>query len=233
MKRCAKCDQTYADDTLNYCLADGTMLVNTGEEPTVVTERPTITAAQPAKKGKGKLLLVLGVIVLTVFVVCAMLLAWLLFRSGKPSGSTANDRAINTTKTQTPTPKPTVKPTAAPTSTVSEPTPEKDGTPDDGDEEVTPIAWDTSAMGFNGENGRTYTFECPKNGYPVTIYGSDVYTDYSSICTAAVHAGLFSIEDGGTVTIEYRPGKPVYGSTDRHGIKSNTAGQYSRSFIVR
>ena len=99
--------------------------------------------------------------------------------------------------------------------------------------DVTPIAWDTNAAGFKGEEGRTYRFRCPSDGTAGTIYGSDVYTDDSSICTAAAHAGIISIERGGRLEIEIRPGRSIYGSTTRHGIKSNTYGQWGRSFVVR
>lgn len=101
------------------------------------------------------------------------------------------------------------------------------------DREITPIAWDTSAATFKGEKGQTYTFRCPAEGTAQTIYGSDIYTDDSSICTAAVHVGLITLERGGTVTIEIRHGRSTYGSTTRHGIKSNNWGEYGRSFLIR
>jgi hypothetical protein len=97
--------------------------------------------------------------------------------------------------------------------------------------DTTPIGWDTSAGGFQGATGRTYRFSCPADGTTQAIWGSDVYTDDSSICTAAVHAGIISIEHGGIVTIEIRPGRSTYGSTTRHGIKSNNFGEYHRSFV--
>jgi hypothetical protein len=99
--------------------------------------------------------------------------------------------------------------------------------------DVTPISWDTSAGGFQGEAGRTYRFRCPSDGTAQAIWGSDIYTDDSSICTAAVHAGIISRARGGEVTIEFRPGRSTYGSTTRHGIKSNNFGEYQRSFVVR
>ena len=46
----------------------------------------------------------------------------------------------------------------------------------------------------------------PGRRQPATIYGTDVYTDDSSVCTAAVHDGKITIADGGTVTVEIRPG---------------------------
>jgi hypothetical protein len=97
---------------------------------------------------------------------------------------------------------------------------------------ITPISWDTSAAGFKGEKGQTYRFRCPAEGTAQSIYGSDIYTDDSSICTAAVHAGIIDIERGGVVAIEIRPGRSIYGSTTRHGIKSNSFGQYGRSFVI-
>ena len=99
--------------------------------------------------------------------------------------------------------------------------------------EVTPIDWDTTAAGFQGETGKTYAFRCPAEGSAKPIYGSDIYTDDSSICTAAVHVGLISVESGGLVTIEIRPGRSTYGSTTRHGIKSINFGEYGRSFVIR
>jgi hypothetical protein len=104
----------------------------------------------------------------------------------------------------------------------------------DGDSsDITPIEWDTNAGGFKGEEGQTYKFRCPADGSAKSIYGSDVYTDDSSICTAGVHAGLISLERGGLVTIEFRPGRSTYGSTTRHGIKSDNYGEWARSFVIR
>jgi hypothetical protein len=65
------------------------------------------------------------------------------------------------------------------------------------------------------------------------IWGNDVYTTVSSVCTAAVHAGVITLESGGEVTIEMKPGRSVYGSTTRNGITSNTYGEFSHSFVVR
>lgn len=107
-------------------------------------------------------------------------------------------------------------------------------TSDGGDSsDITPIEWDTSAGGFKGEEGQTYKFRCPAEGSAKSIYGNDVYTDDSSICTAAVHAGVISLERGGLVTIEFRPGRSTYGSTTRHGIKSDNYGEWARSFVIR
>jgi hypothetical protein len=41
------------------------------------------------------------------------------------------------------------------------------------------------------------------------------------------------LDQGGDITIEFKPGRLVYGSTTRNGITSVTYGQYPHSFVVR
>ena len=55
-------------------------------------------------------------------------------------------------------------------------------------------------------------------------YGTDIYTDDSSICTAAVHAGKFSLAAGGTVIVEIRAGQSSYTGSMRNGLTSNDYG---------
>ena len=100
-------------------------------------------------------------------------------------------------------------------------------------EDVIPIIWNTPASIITYEAGKTYKFKCPAGGKENYVWGSDVYTADSSICTAAVHAGLITFERGGTVTIELRPGQSSYQGTSRNGVKSNQYGPYPRSFVVR
>lgn len=42
-----------------------------------------------------------------------------------------------------------------------------------------------------------------------------------------------TLESGGTVTIELRPGQSSYQGTTRNGVKSNEYGAYAHSFVVR
>jgi len=76
-------------------------------------------------------------------------------------------------------------------------------------------------------------FECPPEGTRSAVWGSDVYTADSSICTAAVHAGKITLEKGGQVTIEFRPGRSTYGATTRNGVTSYNFGEYPRSFVFK
>jgi microcompartment protein CcmL/EutN len=104
---------------------------------------------------------------------------------------------------------------------------------DEPDGGVTAIDWDTNATGFTGETGQTYTFRCPQGGAAWPIYGTGDYTDDSSICTAAVHAGLISFARGGRVTIEIRGGRSSYQSSTRHGVTSQRWGEYGRGYVFR
>lgn len=233
MKQCPKCNRTY-DDSQSFCLMDGTALTIESEEETTVRQK------SPTRK-KSKFPLWLGLIGLIIFAGSSIIIGLLFYSYSKQRESVQDKRQSGVNVQLSPTlssiPKVTPPPTSANSSPVEESSPkieELKPTPDNKDtEDITPIAWETTASGFKGEQGQTYTFRCPEKGTVYSIYGSDVYTDYSSICITAVHAGLFTLEQGGVITIEYRPGRSTYGSTVRNGIKSNTAGDYSRSFVVR
>lgn len=236
MKRCSQCNQTYADDDLKFCLSDGTPLTIESEEKTIVMQK------SPArKKSKVLLWLGLGLIGFIILVGGGVIASLLIFSYSRQSESLRAERqngvslspspALTPALTVIPAPSPAMSSPveeSSPTNEGLKPTPNKEET-----EDITPIAWDTTAAGFKVEVGQIDRFRCPKEGTAQLVYGSDVYTQYSSICTAAVHAGLFSLADGGIVTIEYGPGRSIYGSTVRHGIKSHPSGEYPRSFVVR
>ncbi len=77
-----------------------------------------------------------------------------------------------------------------------------------------------------------FTFSCPSGiGQTRSIWGTDVYTYDSSICTAAVHAGRISLQNGGIVTIQIRPGAGSYAGSSRNGISSNSYGAWGGSYI--
>jgi len=98
------------------------------------------------------------------------------------------------------------------------------------------IDWLTSPLDLDlrGMNGERYAFHCPPGkAQPSRVVGSGPYTDASSICAAAVHAGALHARDGGDVTIEIRPGERRYAGSERHFLRSNDeADGWSGSFIV-
>ncbi|MBX3701550.1 MAG: hypothetical protein KF903_11220 [Dokdonella sp.] len=98
------------------------------------------------------------------------------------------------------------------------------------------LDWRTSPLDLDlrGMNGERYTFHCPPGKpQPSRVVGSGPYTDASSICAAAVHAGALGARDGGEVTIEIRPGERRYAGSQRHYLRSSDedAG-WSGSFVV-
>jgi hypothetical protein len=98
------------------------------------------------------------------------------------------------------------------------------------------IDWRSSPLDLNlrGLNGERFRFRCPP-GKPASgaVVGSGPYTDGSSICAAAVHAGQLRAAAGGEVTIEIRPGTSHYVGSESHYIRSASLDAYwSGSFLV-
>ena len=96
-----------------------------------------------------------------------------------------------------------------------------------------PTTWETKATSLNGTVGQTMTLACSPGGEAHTVWGSDIYTADSSICTAAVHSGLITFQQGGTVTIELRAGRPLYGTSERNGVISSAYGAWQQSFVFK
>jgi LCCL domain len=116
---------------------------------------------------------------------------------------------------ETPVPKP---PSTTPTPVVSELA-------------VPQLQWSDTALSLRGRLDQDFTYMCRSGGRVETVYGTDVYTDDSSICSAAVHAGLITARDGGKVIIRIRPGGDSYVPTDRNGVRSKRYGGWGGGFI--
>lgn len=65
-----------------------------------------------------------------------------------------------------------------------------------------------------------------------SVWGTDVYTDDSGLCTAAVHAGAIP-SDGGVLTVYALPGRETYGGSTRNGVRSSDYGSWRRSIAFR
>ena len=74
------------------------------------------------------------------------------------------------------------------------------------------------------------TLECPPGGRAGAVWGTDVYTSDSSVCTAAAHAGKITLERGGTVRYVMVAGRPSYVGSQRNGVTSANWGEYPSSF---
>lgn len=99
--------------------------------------------------------------------------------------------------------------------------------------EGTPTSWEARASTLNGADGKTFTLQCSPAGSAHSVWGSDVYTADSSICTAGVHSGLITYQQGGAVTIELRPGRTIYGCSERNGVATSPYGSYQQSFVFK
>ena len=110
---------------------------------------------------------------------------------------------------------------------VAAPTPQLPAAPP-----ATPLAWSDTATRFRAQAGATLTFSCPPNGAPGTVWGTDTYSDDSSICTAAAHSGRITRAAGGLVQIQITPGQPSYAGTMRAGETTRHFGAFPGSFTL-
>ena len=92
------------------------------------------------------------------------------------------------------------------------------------------IDWSRSASFYAGDDRAEITVECAPGGTAGSVWGSGTYTDDSSICTAAVHAGLITLADGGQVTFRLTPGEESYTGSTANGVQSRDYGSWGASF---
>lgn len=92
--------------------------------------------------------------------------------------------------------------------------------------------WSTNATDFRENVGQRIVYNCPANGSFATVWGSTVYTDDSSVCTAGVHAGVISRQNGGRVVIEMRAGGQSYQGSSQNGVTTLNYGSWPGSFVV-
>lgn len=89
----------------------------------------------------------------------------------------------------------------------------------------------TNAAAFRDQIGRRLTFVCPANvNINQDIYGTDVYTDTSPICTAAAHAGLFTKGTSTAVTIVMAGRKESFTATNRNKVQSLAYGPWAGTY---
>ena len=91
-----------------------------------------------------------------------------------------------------------------------------------------------NAGAFRAQAGQALSFVCPaSDGSKAKLYGTDIYTDDSPICAAAIHAGVLKAGRAGAVTILIGNGAKSFKGSDRNGIASHEYGSwgYSYSFV--
>lgn len=97
----------------------------------------------------------------------------------------------------------------------------------------TEVDWGETPVEHRGKDNQRFVYWCPPGGDLTsrTVWGTDVYTDDSSICIAAVHAGKINRIQGGVVEIEIRPGQSSYTGTSRNGVTTVDYGEWGGSFV--
>jgi hypothetical protein len=63
------------------------------------------------------------------------------------------------------------------------------------------------------------------------VWGTDVYSDDSNVCAAAVHAGIIGL-GGGAVRVLPREGIEAYRGTTRNGVTTLDYGRWDRAFTL-
>lgn len=84
-------------------------------------------------------------------------------------------------------------------------------------------------VGYRGNINQTYTFTAT-GASGGGIWGTNIYTDDSSIPTAAVHAGALALGQTGTVVIMMLAGQSSYTSSTQNGITSSSWGGWAGSY---
>lgn len=84
---------------------------------------------------------------------------------------------------------------------------------------------------LRGQNGKTFLFEVT-GAASGAVWGTDIYTDDSSLATVAVHAGVLLVGQKGVVKVTILPGEAKYGGSLRNAITTGDYGAWEGSFKV-
>jgi hypothetical protein len=88
-----------------------------------------------------------------------------------------------------------------------------------------------NASAYRAQAGQALSFVCPaSDGGKAKLYGTDIYTDDSPICAAAIHAGVLKAGRAGIVTILIGDGAKSFKGSDRNRIASFDYGSWGHSY---
>lgn len=83
----------------------------------------------------------------------------------------------------------------------------------------------------NVADAETLTCRCDATVLIGSVWGSGPYTNDSSICAAAAHAGLLSAEGIGTVTLNHSEGCVSYAPSTQNGVTTLAYGSWNSSYF--
>jgi hypothetical protein len=84
---------------------------------------------------------------------------------------------------------------------------------------------------YRSSTGRPLFFEVTGSDTG-TVYGTGIYTDDSSLATAAVHAGVLAVGKKGVVKVTMLPGQSSYKGSTKNGVVSHSWETYAGSYRV-
>lgn len=101
-----------------------------------------------------------------------------------------------------------------------------------GESSSDPLPAPANLTGFRGRNNEVIYFAIPAKAGRGGLWGTDIYTDDSSLASAAVHAGILAIDEAGIVKVTILPGQSHYLGSTRNGITSTEYGAFVGSYSV-
>jgi hypothetical protein len=87
----------------------------------------------------------------------------------------------------------------------------------------------TNLVGYRNKVGGVYQFTVTGVARGA-VWGTDVYTDDSTVAAAAVHAGVLAAGETKTVTVTILPGQASYPASTRNGVSSASWGSWAGSY---
>ena len=95
--------------------------------------------------------------------------------------------------------------------------------------DAVPLECNVTGQQIEGDVNTYLNVECPAN-CAGGLWGTTIYTDDSSVCTAAVHAGVIPAS-GGQFSLVIAEGQTSYEGSTANGITSSNWGQWQRSIM--
>jgi hypothetical protein len=88
-----------------------------------------------------------------------------------------------------------------------------------------------NVQAHRGQDGKVFYFEVV-GSTTGTVWGTEVYTDDSSLATAAVHAGLLKDGERGILKVTIVKGQESYRGTTSNGVTTQDYGAWEGSFTI-
>jgi hypothetical protein len=87
----------------------------------------------------------------------------------------------------------------------------------------------SNLVGYRNKVGQTFSFVVT-GATGGAVWGTDIYTDDSTVGRAAVHAGVVAPGETKTVSVTILPGQSSYPASNRNGVTSASWGAWSGSY---